>query len=385
MPAPQWRQPIGLIDQLLEDPHRFQFFQAVRLLERWLGEGGQEPDQRLPAALKFRNTLSLSFPASEIEALKLYRRSSPDQPDAEPGTRDTAPPSRRSSLLDQIVAQRSVPRSDVERVEITPAFMGFLGVSGTLPLYYTELLAQRELYQKDFAARSFMDLFSSRSVTLFYAAWKKHRLQFQYEADRKNRFLPLVLAMAGLGQRALYDRLSEPMGGVPDEALAYFAGALQQRALSARQFEQVLSGYLRVPVKLEQFCGRWYTLPPEARSLLGVGNGVLGSNALAGERVWQRDLRVRVVLGPLDHAKFRRFLPAGPGALALRELLTLLSGVSLEYEIKLVLRADAVRGSELASTRPLVEGRLGWDTYLQTQAQPHDRSDVSYDIHAAAA
>ena len=43
-----------------------------------------------------------------------------------------------------------------------------------------------------------------------------------------------------------------------------------------------------------------------------------------------------------------RFLPGAPGATALRELLTLLSGVSLEYEIGIVLRAEAVQTSSLA-------------------------------------
>jgi type VI secretion system protein ImpH len=114
-----------------------------------------------------------------------------------------------------------------------------------------------------------------------------------------------------------------------------------------------------------------------------MGNGMLGRNALSGERVWQRDLRVKVTLGPLTHKLFQRFLPGAPGATALRELLTLLSGVSLEYEINLVLRAEAVQSSALDSKRAPFAGRLGWDTYVQTLPQQQDRTDVRYDIHAA--
>jgi type VI secretion system protein ImpH len=275
--------------------------------------------------------------------------------------------------------------AEVTRVEITPAFMGLLGVNGTLPTVYTEQIAQRELYQKDFAARGFMDVFSHRAVSMFYAAWKKNRLHLQYETDRKNRFLPMALALAGVGQHALHDRLEAGAGGVDDESLAFFSGALQQRSLSAHQLEQLLARYLKVPVKIEQFCGRWYHLPKAALTSLGLGNGVLGRNALAGERVWQRDLRVKVSLGPLGHVRFRRFLPGAPGTMALRKMLTLLSGVSLEYEINLVLKAEAVEGSELNSARSPLAGRLGWDTYLQTRTHNIDRCDVRYDVHAAVA
>lgn len=356
MLTPQRRDSAGLIDQLFETPHRFEFFQAVRLLERWLNSQQGARPELLPSALRFRNSTSLSFPASEIEALQVHR--------GEAAEGDTQAP--------------------VPQIEITPAFMGLLGVAGALPIVYTEQIAQRELYHKDTAARAFLDVFSNRSVALFYAAWKHNRLHLQYEAERRNHFAPMVLALAGAGQGALQDRLKAEAGGVSDESLAFFAGALQQRALSATQVQQLLKRYLGVPVAIEQFCGRWYTLPPEARTSLGLGNGVLGQSALSGERVWQRDLRVRVVLGPLDHRLFRRFMPGAPGATALRELLTLLSGVSLEYEINLVLKAEAVHSSSLGSGRPALAGRLGWDTYLQTRPAGRDRCDVRYDIQAAA-
>ncbi len=356
MPAPQRRQTAGVIEQLLREPQRFGFFQAVRLLERWL----VTPEGL--AKLNFRNSISLAFPASEIESLLVHRHAE-DGPGVE----------------------RVLSPEDIERIDLTPAFMGLLGVTGTLPLHYTESLAQRELYQKDHAARAFMDVFSHRAVMLFYQAWKKHRLHIQYEGDRRQRFMPMALALAGIGQKSLRGRLDAERTGVADEALAYYSGTLQQRTLSARQLQQVLQGYLDVPVALEQFVGRWYTLPEAGRHYLGrSGNGGLGQSAMLGERVWQRDLRMRIVLGPLDHVRFRRFLPGAPGALALRELLTLLNGVSLEFEVNLRLRQDEVRGSSLDPGRAPTEARLGWDTFLQTRPAHEDRADVRYDIHAAA-
>ncbi|MBX3618834.1 MAG: type VI secretion system baseplate subunit TssG [Rhizobacter sp.] len=366
MPAPQRLRPAGVIEHLLEEPHRFEFFQAVRLLERWLaGASPRASGELLPLQLRFLNSTSLSFPASDIESLRVTRRE------------------RQCDALDDPL-DHDDDRPSIEQIAITPAFMGLLGVGGTLPLIYTEQIAQREFHHKDTSARSFFDLFSHRAVALFYAAWKKSRLHLQYEADRRNRFAPMVLALAGVGQASLNDRLQGAHGGVNDETLAFFAGTLQQRTLSAKQLTQLLSRYLHVPVQLEQFCGRWYTLPSAARLSLGLGNGVLGRNALAGERVWQRDLRVALTLGPLKRDEFRRFLPGAAGATALRELLTLLNGVSLEFEVRLMLRAEAAEGSALDSQRSPDLGRLGWDTYMQTRPQTLDRCDVRYDVHAAA-
>ena len=61
----------------------------------------------------------------------------------------------------------------------------------------------------------------------------------------------------------------------------------------------------------------------------------------------------------------------------------MLTGVALEYEIRLVLRAEDVRGAALREPRS--DGRLGWDTFLVTGPQTQDRADVRYDIHAIAA
>jgi type VI secretion system protein ImpH len=397
MPPAQRRNAIGVIEQLLREPQQFGFFQAVRLLDRWMA--ASSPDGQGLSKLNFRNSLSLSFPASEIEALLVHRSRSSDggelpQPDGE-AAEVASTPSALGLMLDAIEPD-ALPRhaAQIDRIDMTPAFMGLLGVSGTLPLFYTEMLAQRELYQKDYAARAFMDVFSHRSVSLFYQAWRKHRLPIQYEADRQNKFLPLVLSLAGVGQKGLRNRLGGEQGAVADESLAYFAGALQQRTLSVKQLHQVLQHYLGVPVRIDQFVGRWYQLPEAGRFYLGqmqrqggaMGslNGVLGKSTMLGERVWQRDLRMRVSLGPLNHAKFRRFLPGGKGALALKELLTMLSGVSLEYEINLQLQREDIHGCTLDSNRPATAARLGWDTFLQTKPANEDRVDVSYDIHAAA-
>lgn len=366
--------PAAVIDRLFEQPHSFEFFQAVRLLENWFQRHeGLSSTEVMSQRLSFRNSLSMSFPASEIERLETLWLDQVDLPDRQ-----------RATLEDVTSATEAAPRrlqpGAVRRLEITPAFMSLLGASGTLPIFYTELLARREQTLRDSSARAFLDIFLHRSVVLFYQAWRKHRLAIRYESDRRHHFLPQVLALAGMGQRSLRDRLQPDKGGVSDEMIAYFSGLFQQRSLSASALQQVLSLYFRTPVQVAQFVGRWFKLPSEHQTRLGLGNAQLGSTALSGERVWQRDLRVRLTFGPLSLERYRRFLPGGSAALALRQLLVQMTGMSLEYEVRLQLRAPDVQAVRLGGA----EGpRLGWETFLVSRPVEQDRSDAGYDLLAA--
>jgi len=360
MPSAQRRIDPGVAQQLLAEPHRFQFFQAVRLLEQVFQRQGVAPAQAVPMRVRFRNSLSLGFPATEL--------SSEDEIYSLAGDR----------LQDSEAIDQALLNEELAEVHLTPHFMGLLGTSGALPLHYTETLQLRELYQRDRTARAFLDIFSTRAVSLHYAAWKKHRLALQYELDRRERFLPLILSLLGMGMSELRDRLHEGQGEIFDQAVAYYAGAVRQRPVSAALMQRVLSDYFRVPLNLEQFVGAWYRVPPGQATRLGQANAVLGSSALAGDRVWQRDLRLRLRIGPLRRDQFDEFLPGGTAADALSKWLSLLTGGTLEYEVRLVLRAEDVQGSALGEGQG---ARLGWDSYMCTKPQPTSREDTTYGIH----
>ena len=60
-------------------------------------------------------------------------------------------------------------------------------------------------------------------------------------------------------------------------------------------------------------------------------------------------------------------------------MLTMFTGMSLEYEVQLVLRAADVEGVTLSDER--AGGRLGWDSFLITGDERRDRADVRYEIH----
>jgi type VI secretion system protein ImpH len=327
-----------VIERLLAEPQRFEFFQAVRLLLLWLEERGVPPQQALDAHLRFANSLSLRFPAGQVEALALVHD--------------------------------KVPGIARPQFRLTPTFMGLLGAHGTLPAHYTERIQAWSSAEHDDAPRAFLDMFSTRMLALFYGAWKKYRVE-HLVAGPSDRYLPLLLALAGA---------APGNEDVDERTLALYAGVLRRRPASAAVLGRVLSEVLRVPVAVQECIGHWDRLAFDERTALGGGNAVLGQAALLGERSWRPDLRVRVRVGPLDGAQFARFLPRGAGARTLAGLLGRFAAPTLSYEVVLVLRRSALHGLHLGDG-----GRgLGQDSYILTAPAARDRADMRYEIRPLA-
>lgn len=398
MPTPQRRHAPAVIEQLLAQPQQFGFFQAVRLLARWLSPAGDavaRRDQGL-ARLSFRSALSLAFAPGELAAVQVHPRG-PQVPD---GGAELAPdtPVAHETGSEARPHARPAPAwhpAQIDHIALTPSFIGMLGSHGALPLCYTEMLLHRGAGPSEAdGAQAFIDLFGDRAVSLYYQAWRKHRLPYAFEADSAC-FMPWVLALVG---RAAATRTHAPPASasapwlIPsDTALAFHAGALQQKTTSVQQLKLVLQRQVGVPVRVVPFVGRWYALPAAAHTHLGragagalAAPGRLGRSATLGERVWQRDLCARLVLGPLDPVAFRRLLPGQPGAQGLQAWLGVLGGAGLSYEVNLLLQRQAIEACGLRSGRDPAQGCLGWDTFLQTRPAQADRVDVRYDLSTAA-
>lgn len=341
MRTTQRRIDPGLIEQTCEAPERFEFFQLVRLYEIVFAAAGSDV---VSERIRFRNSLRLGFAPSQVDALE--------------ATEQTDDEGNATGKLEQ--------------VEITPAFMGMLGVNGTLPMHYTEQVIEHERYKRDTSGRAFLDLFTNRAVGHFYRAWKKYRLPIQYETNRRNRFLPLILALGGVGFEALRERLNNGPGAIDDESIAYFATLLRQKPVSGEAMARVIGGYFRTKVRVEQFVGRWYVVPRTQWSTLGGRNCTLGADSLVGERVWQRNLRIRIHVGPLPHEQYMGFMPRGELARALEKFLELATGGQFEYEIRPILRAEDVRPLSLTGAN------LGHDCFLISRPENRDRSDCRY-------
>lgn len=335
----QKRQPEpGLIRLLLEQPQRFEFVQAVRLLEQWLARRGIGAEVALTDILRFQNSVSLSFPASQIESLAL---------------------------------ETALEDGELRHVRLTPAFIGFLGANGALPSHYSERIAVHVHFDHDEGPRAFLDTFSSRLVALFYKAWRKYRLELPPVPKDRDALLPLLMSLSGT-----------PAGGaqpaIPEEAAAYYAAAFRQRPASPFVIEQVLADYFDIPVTVETNVGYWRPIEAESQAQLGGVNTCLGVRCMLGPRQWRRDLKVGIKLGPLDKVQYEKFLPASQGAQDLNGMLSMFAVPGLQFEVSLVLRAQDVHGVRLAADREGGGARLGLDTFVLTGGAPADRREVRY-------
>jgi type VI secretion system protein ImpH len=328
-----WRE---LADALWSHPTAFDFFQAVRVLERLhpdrapvggFGDPGSE-------VVRFGVNPRVAFPPSEIHAL-------------EPGE-EGAPP------------------------RMTVSFMGLTGPQGVLPLNYSLLVSER-IAARDASMRDFFDIFNHRLISLFYLAWEKYRFTVGYERDQRDRFTHHLLDLVGLGTPGLQRRLP-----LPDSTLAFYAGLLGIAQRPAVALEQLLEDYFGVPVEIEQFVGGWYRLDEGTQCHVGDEDGPsgqLGLGAVAGDEVWDQQARARIRLGPLARAQYDEFLPGGRAYGPLRALVRFAGGDHIDFEIQLVLARDEVPACELggddAASLP-----LGWCTWLRSAPLARDPDET---------
>ena len=59
----------AVIERLFAEPFRFQFFQAVRMVELWLRRNGVAQEGAIANFMRFQNSVTLRFPASQLETL----------------------------------------------------------------------------------------------------------------------------------------------------------------------------------------------------------------------------------------------------------------------------------------------------------------------------
>jgi type VI secretion system protein ImpH len=326
--------------ELRQDPWTFDFFQAVRLLQRMRpersGVGTFQPASR--EVVRFGANSSFAFPASRIQELQWTDSSAPF---------------------------------------MVVNFMGLTGPSGVLPLYYTELLRER-IRLKDRTLLNFFDLFNHRMVSLFYQAWEKYRFQVAYERGERDRFSHHLLDLIGLGTPGLVRRQT-----VSDDSLLFYSGLLSLHTRSASALRSVLIDYFDVNVELEQFVGAWYPLDQDDQCCFESGGSFseqLGVGAVVGDEVWDHQSGLRITLGPLTLRQYVDFLPHGSAYAPLQALTKFFTGNQLECEIQLVLKREEVPPCELDGV-PAEDGekilpQLGWLTWAKSAPMGRDPGDT---------
>jgi type VI secretion system protein ImpH len=325
-----------LNQKLFDEPYRFEFFQALRLLEKINPERAAVGHDALPAkeVARFRSRPSNTFPASQIHEI--------------------------NEIVDEFTDER--------KLELVINFMGMIGPLGVLPTHYTELVMERVRY-RDTSLYAFLDIFTHRAVSLFFRAWEKYRFPVSYERGNDD-FTDYLFDFAGLGTIGLRGKLN-----LDDESLLPYAGIIAQKPHSVGALEQMLSDYYNVPAKIKQFTGQWLSLDAESITRLGAANSQLGWNTVVGTKVWDDQSNFRVVLGGLKFTEFQAFLPNGTAHKSMKSIIRFMVGEELDFDVQLKLKAKEVPGTIL-TTRAKRRPMLGWTSFLKTKPFKQDDDQV---------
>lgn len=358
------RTGTAVIEQLQKTPKRFEFFQAVRLLERAARLRAQtQPFAQVPVAwgappnresIRFRANASLAFRGTDIEQVEEVDTISLDAEEA-----------------------------PAKQWQVWVNIFGLFGSNGVLPFHMRELVIKR-LRQKDRALAEFLDVLNHRSTSLYYQAWHKYRLPVTFErarADSRNPrdlFSQMLASLVGLGTSQLEQRLP-----LPNDALLGYGGQLGRGIPSAPSLARILRHYFELPITVEQFIPQWQTLPEDMRSRLpgqehphGLNNQ-LGMNVILGRQCWDVQSKFRIRIAELEYAQFVALSPHGAKMQALKAFVRFMVGDAYDFDIEICIDQNKMPRIGLGQQLKL-DGKggidhqlmLGWNCSLERSARP---------------
>jgi len=310
---------LSLYQSLADEPFRFEFLQALRLIECANPDKSRIGESQRPAddPVRLGQEPSMAFAPATIAEFLL---------------RDDRQPPRMSVL-----------------------FMGLFGPNGPLPLHLTEYARERMRNNGDEAFARFADLFHHRFLSLFYRAWADAQPTTNFDRLREDRFSTRVSCLIGDGYNP------EESRDELDYLRLNFAGRFINQTRNAEGILAILRAYFDNPVKLEQFVGQWLPIPAKARFQLGGDSaaGSLGVDSTLGGKVFSCQHKIRLVFGPLDLAGFQRLLPGGKSLGRLIRIMRHYIGDELDWELKLILKGEEIKPASLGQF-----GQLGWTSWL---------------------
>ena len=302
-----------LSERLRKEPWAFELFQALRLVECAFAElprlGTAERAALEP--VRFGQRAELAFPPAEIAA---WQPSEAGRP----------------------------PRLHIRS-------FGLFGPQGPLPLHLTAHAEQRRDHEYDPTFQDFADVLHHRLVMLHYRAWASRTPVVDYDRPEDSRFVGYVGALAGLPERPA-DPWVQTIG-------LRFAGYFADQQRHALGLCRMLEATFAVSVTVIGFIGERLAAPEPLQARLD-GASSLGRTGVLGARVFERQGRFRLRLGPLGLADLRRLLPDEPDARRLRDLVRMAIGDTLAFDVQLVLRAAEVPPAVLGGGLTL--GRVAW-------------------------
>lgn len=307
------REAAALKKSLLDNGHRYGFYQAYRLLRLLAhSEGSGESE------LRIRPQLSLGFQESDIN---------------------------------QIVERQS------GGFDLTVNFLGLYGVSSPLPTFYSEDLID-DAHEDRHGQRDFLDILNQTLYPLFFKAWLKTKPQLRLVEFNDQGLLEVFYKFVGLLNPKKY--LEQP----GSETLLRFAGLYAQNPRSASGLKTIVSGtYPKSKIDIIQLDVRIMPIATDQRCKLGVQANELGQDSHLGSQIANRTTNITIRIADLDEKLFHELLPGQLEYKRLQFMVRYYLIDPLEVRLELGLRKSNLKGARLSGDS---WSRLGNDTWLPT-------------------
>jgi len=262
---------------------------------------------------------------------------------------------------------------DGQPAKVTVANIGLLGPEGPLPLHVTRWVLDR-LSQRWFAGAEarhtsdttfvdFVNVLQHRLIALFYRAWADAHPAVQVERGVGGRVRSMLESLGGIGMPGT-GNAGDPSA---DQVKLRQAGALGQQVDAPEKLTQLLAELFEVPVKLNEFVATWIEIPKALQSRIGQAHASLGRGATIGPRVFSRQGRIEIRIGPMGLEKYKSFLGDGRRLPAMKRAVRDLIGEQFDVDLRVVLAGGEVPAPR-AGTIQL--GRTAW------LARPAERGDA---------
>jgi type VI secretion system protein ImpH len=249
-------------------------------------------------------------------------------------------------------------------------FFGYIGPNGPLPVHLSDFIRERVMHHNDRTWLAFLDGFQHRFALHFYRAWAQAQPAVAMDRPDDDSFRRYIGSFIGIGavQRQKRDEIQ-------DDARLHFSGWLSRQVKCKDGVQSILGAYFHVPVRLEQWVGHWMPLAQTDVARLGQPSASLRQGLVVGTRVWDRQHRVRLHLGPLGLKDYESFLPGASAHRVLGNWMDQLLGTEYQWDAQLCLRNCEVLQAKLGKGSGR-NSRLGWTSWLGGRPRQHHAHDV---------
>jgi type VI secretion system protein ImpH len=306
---------INIEQDMLENGDAYEFYQAVKLLNRLVK---QQPSEQGPSnGLRIQPELNLDYPQSDISEIN----------------RDEAS----------------------GNYQITTTFFGLYGVSSPLPGFYTEELLDDE-WDEVSARKNFFDVIHNHLYPLLYQAWLKYKFSHNTVEFANDKYAEIIFSLIGLGEAYRVD-------GKQYGHLLKYSGLLSQRTKSLLGLKTLLKDIVGdIGLDIRPCVNRMVPIIKKQRCVVGNRNATLGADACIGKQVVDRIGKFTIEIGPLNAEQFASFSRGNESSKIIKTLLNIYLVQPLEYGVKLSLEPGVINVASIGDERSSILGTNCWLT-----------------------